>query len=227
MQIHFILVRPAVPENIGAAARALKTMGFASLRLVNPVNYPSEEARWLAHGSTEILDNAKIYQSFGKATEDVDYLIGTSARRRRIKYDYYTPEEGIEIVKKKGNTVFDTAIVFGSEESGLTNDHLKKCDIITSIPMHTGFPSLNLAQAVMIYAYLFSEAFIEDAPVSDNREPGRLLYPFVKEKVLSFLATAGIKKSSNIHPRILERVALLGEDDQHLLLSVLNKLEGK
>ncbi|MDZ7606531.1 MAG: TrmH family RNA methyltransferase [Cyclobacteriaceae bacterium] len=86
---------------MGAAARALKTMGFSELRLVNPTNHLSDKARWLAHGSTDILDNAKVFTSLEDALIDVDFSIGTTAKERSAKQDYYPPEEAKEIVQSK------------------------------------------------------------------------------------------------------------------------------
>lgn len=81
MQIHFILVEPAVPENVGAAARAMKTMGFTSLRLVNTKAHLAEEASWLAHASNEILENAQEFKTLQEAIHDIDWIIGTSAKK--------------------------------------------------------------------------------------------------------------------------------------------------
>jgi tRNA/rRNA methyltransferase len=82
MQIHFILVEPAVPENVGAAARAIKTMGFTSLRLVNTQAHKDERAGWLAHASNEILENADEFHTLKEATKDIDWIIGTSAKKK-------------------------------------------------------------------------------------------------------------------------------------------------
>ena len=85
MLIHFILVEPGLPENVGAAARALKTMGFHSLRLVNPCDHLQDRARWVAHGSTDILENARVFTSLEDAVADVDMIVGTSAKSRTVK----------------------------------------------------------------------------------------------------------------------------------------------
>jgi tRNA/rRNA methyltransferase len=83
MQIFFILVEPAVQENVGAAARAIKTMGFSRLILVNPCDYLSGPARWLAHGSGEILDNAQVFPSLKEAIVNFDFVVGTSAKKTK------------------------------------------------------------------------------------------------------------------------------------------------
>ena len=87
MEVSFILVEPAGPENVGAAARAIKTMGFDDLRLVNPCDHLDMKARMLAHASNDILENAKVYQSFEEAIKDIDFVFATSAKQRWVKLD--------------------------------------------------------------------------------------------------------------------------------------------
>ena len=222
MKISFILVEPAVPENIGAAARAVKTMGFSKLVLINPCHYLNGPARWLAHGSGEILENAVVFSSLNKAVGEFDFVIGTSAKKRSVKYDYFPLSNLAEFLKSKGNTVQNVAIVFGREESGLRNEELKLCDLVTTIPMKTTFPSLNLAQAVMLYAWELSKiSYIEntDQPFRNEESLRALL-----EKVYAILLETGFKEQSAIFPRFLERVSFLGEADIHLLHSFCNKL---
>ncbi|MBS1234244.1 MAG: methyltransferase, partial [Bacteroidetes bacterium] len=120
MEVYFILVEPAVPENVGASARAIKTMSFNKLRLVNPCDYLSKEAKKLAHGSNEILSSAEVFESLDQAIQDIDLVIGTSAISRRVKYVYYPADRLVEIIRKKGSYIHSAGIVFGREEYGLT-----------------------------------------------------------------------------------------------------------
>ena len=156
MMVAFVLVEPAVPENIGAAARAIKTMGFTELRWVNPATPGAYMARWLAHGSGDVLDSAKIFSSLTEAISDLDFTIGTTAKNRSTKADYHTPEMALQIAKSKEDVITRIGIVFGREESGLTNEELKQCDIASTIQLANPYPSINLAQSVMLYAYVFS-----------------------------------------------------------------------
>lgn len=222
MNISFILVEPSVPENVGAAARAIKTMGFSQLVLVNPCDYLSGPARWLAHGSNEILENALVFSSLNDALNNFDFVIGTSAKKRSVKYDYFPLPKLPELLMSKGKTVQNVAVVFGREESGLRNDELKLCDLVTTVPMKTIFPSLNLAQAVMLYAWELSKiSSFENTDLSfKNEESLRALL----EKVHTILLETGFKEQSAIFPRFLERVGFLNEDDIHLLHSFCNKL---
>lgn len=225
MQIHFILVEPAVPENVGAAARAIKTMGFSSLRLVNTKAHKDEKASWLAHASNEILENALEFESLKDATHDIDWIIGTSAKKRRVNEDIYPSNKINELIKAKSGTITNLAIVFGREESGLTNDELQICDVVTSVPMKTKYPSLNLAQSVMVYAYTLSQLEYEESVDSTTVNQNEL--KVLKEQTENILQTIGFKENSAIYNRIMERLMLLGETDIHLLLSIENKLKQK
>ena len=226
MQIHFILVAPAVPENVGAAARAIKTMGFSSLRLVNTKAHLDEKASWLAHASNEILENATVFKSLKDATNDIDWIIGTSAKKRRVNEDYYPANKINELIKNKANTIKNLAIVFGREESGLTNDELKLCDVVTSVPMKTKYPSLNLAQSVMIYAYTLSMLEYEEE-VQPVKESNQAELNILKTKTENILSDIGFVNDSPIYNRIMERLMILGEKDIHLLLSIEHKLNEK
>ena len=223
MVITFILVNPAVPENIGASARAMNTMGVQDLRLVNPGEYLNDRARMLAHGSHHILEKASVYSSLSEAIQDVDFVIGTTAKKRSAKEDYYPAERLSEYLRKKGETISRIALIFGREESGLTNDEITHCDLVSSIPMNASYPSLNLSQAVMIYAYLLSE-FSQTQGKKSGRNDQPPSYPHLKEKVEKILGQTRIKENMTLYNRILERLVLLEEDDIHLLHSITEEL---
>ncbi len=159
--IYFVLVEPKVPGNIGAVARALKTMGFHHLILVNPGDYLAPEAQWMAHASEDILKKAMIYSSLPEAIKDKHFVVATTQRQRSFHLPYYHPKELAEKIIPIA-TEHQVALVFGREQSGLTNEELSLCHAVTTIPSHTRHPSLNLAQAVMIYCYeLFTHAYGE------------------------------------------------------------------
>lgn len=221
MEISFVLVEPAVPENVGAAARALKTMGFARLILVNPCDHLSGPARWLAHASNDILEEATIFDSLDRALAAFDFVIGTTAKKRSVKNDYYPLSDLAQLLAKKGTTIGKAAIVFGREESGLTNDELRLCDLVSNVPLQTSYPSLNLSQAVMLYAYELSKMnYSAEAYEIKTSES----FVSLKEKVALILQKSGFREDSNIYPRFFERINFLGETDIHLLHSFCNKL---
>ncbi len=220
MKVSFILVEPATPENVGAAARALKTMGFTEMILVNPCDHLSEPARWLAHASNDILENARVVDSLNKALEDFDFIVGTTAKNRSVKHDYFPLSQLPVLIKDKGASINKIAVIFGREESGLTNEELKLCDLVTTVPLQTSYPSLNLAQAVMLYCYELSKLNYQNVEETPRDEVG---FAALIDKTKQILELTGFKKESNIYPRFLERINFLGEDDIHLLHSFCNK----
>ncbi len=222
MEIIYILVNPAVPENIGASARAIKTMGFSNLRLVNPCEYLSGPAKWLAHASHDILENAKVFSSLELALADIDFTIATSAKTRHVKADYYPLKSLPEIIEKKGNTISKIAIVFGGEESGLSNSDIASCDIVSYIPMKNLYPSLNLSQSVMLFAYGLSE--INITTEIKNAEQNINTYKALKSRTEKALNKLKLNPDSNIYKRLLERFSVLSETDMHLVHSICNKI---
>ena len=164
--ISIVLVRPKFPGNIGAAARAMKTMDIRDLRLVEPCNYHDEEAVWMAHGSEEMLDNAKSFKNLNAALRGVKAIIGTTHRTRHIHSPtHYLRDCAMEIMKIASNNRI--AILFGPEDKGLLNEELALCDMIATIPQVNEYPSLNLAQSVMLVCYeLMMASAIEQEPLS-------------------------------------------------------------
>lgn len=225
MEISFILVEPALPENVGAAARAIKTMGFSSLVLVNPCVWKEGKARWVAHGSGDILDSTIVYNSVEEAVEGYDFRIATTVRHRRIKEDTVYSGELLHFLRKKGTTINKTAVLFGREESGLSNHEIELCDIVSEIPMIDKYPSLNLAQAVMIYAYELSGLNIlmdEHAPSKNDAN-----YPALKQKISRILLDLGLSETDCRYGRIMERSAYLNESDMNLIFTLCKLFEEK
>lgn len=222
-KICFILVEPSVPGNIGAAARAIKTMGFSDLRLVNPCDYRHSDETWkFAHGSGDIVEAAAVYQGFHYATEDIDLVIGTTAKKRSAVHDYYNCQEIPGLLKQKGSLVTSAGIVFGTEESGLPNEILRECDIVSHIPMNSSYPSLNLSQAVMIFAYTFFISGIQEERIIVPHQDIQSLR-MMKQKVTEVL-TYILEDNQTLTGRVLERLMVMGEDDIHLAHSVCNRL---
>ena len=223
MNILFILVEPAVPGNVGAAARAIKTMGFSQLRLVNPCDYLSMEAKILAHASTEILEGAEVFQTLDEALKDLDLSIASTAKVKDARLEYHRNTELPDIIKAKGKAVKRTGVVFGREEYGLSNEEIRMCDIASSIPLKQSYPSLNLSQAVMLYAYTLAELA---GNRKEQKPPGRDENEFrtMMERSKELLRRIEADRNPALYNRILERIALLGEEDIHLLLSVLAKI---
>jgi tRNA/rRNA methyltransferase len=221
MEIHFILVEPVLEENIGASARALKTMGFLNLRIVNPrTDILGDKAKMLAFASHDILIEAKIYDQLPDAIEDLDLVIGTSSKGRKTHVDCLEGIKLLQFLKDKKTYAQRVGIVFGREKSGLNNKELKQCDIITYIPMAQSYPSLNLGQAVMLYAFILSPLKQKEIKqkLSGNKETVRSL----KEKIGWILDVIEINHRNIIGQRILERIGFLKSDDIRLFHSFCN-----
>ena len=152
--LHFILVEPESPGNVGSVARALKTMGFERLVLVNPCDLNNDEVKMMGHRSIEIVQNATIVSDFEQSIKDMRLTVATTMRKRHFKFPFFSPEQIAERLLAAAMQ-YPVAIVFGRESSGLTNEEILKCQLHSTIPTATQNPALNLAQAVMIYAYTF------------------------------------------------------------------------
>ncbi len=169
IQFSFILVEPGEAGNIGAAARAINTMGYTDLRLVRPQTDPlSSTARAFAHGSEHILDLAPVYEQLTDALHDIDLACATTARHRLQKYRYVSVRDLPAALSAKGNSLQRVAIVFGSERSGLSNQDASQCDLFTTIPQAHPQPSLNLSQAVMIYSFALADQQVQ-VQIADQR----------------------------------------------------------
>ena len=223
MEICFILYHPAVPGNVGAAARAIHTMGFADMRLIRPCDHLSEEALMMAHGSREVLRNAGVYDSYEEATANLDLVICTTAKGRTAKHDYHSSRDIRELLEAKAGRLSGVGILFGTEESGLPNSLVLKSDLAMSIPMAAPYPSLNLAQSVMVCAY-------ELSPLNPTNKPGKALdksgegWGTLKKLAIDLLNGSGISEGSPLYHRIMERLATVGANDIPLFLSVLKKI---
>lgn len=225
MEICYILYKPAVPGNVGAAARAMNTMGFSSLRLIQPCDHLGNEARMLAHGSNHILENAAVYETFEEAVQDLDLVICTTARGRTAKHDYHSSREIRGLIEKKADHLNRVGILFGTEESGLPNTLILKSDLAMSIPMKSSYPSLNLGQAVMLTAY-------ELSPLNELFKPGQEMvksgegWGELKNQTEQLLEAVGISKGTALYHRIVERLSTIGANEIPLFLSVIKRING-
>jgi tRNA (cytidine32/uridine32-2'-O)-methyltransferase len=153
-----VLSRTTEPMNIGASCRAMKTMGLKHLRLISPLNPKGRSARALAHGAEDILENAAVVESLDEAIGDALVVTGTTARLRQLrKQALLTPgnlADHIADHSRSGKVV----IMFGTERTGLTNDEADICRYLSTVDTAPEQPSLNLAQAVMLYAWEIRQA---------------------------------------------------------------------
>ena len=159
--VKIVLVGTTHPGNIGAAARAMKNMGFRHLSLVKPKEFPSDVATYRSKAAKDILENALIFNNLEEAVVDCELVIGTSARDRKVPWPILSPKESAEEVSKSLK-IHKIAIVFGREDRGLTNEELGLCNYHVHIPTDPEYSSLNLSQAVQILVYEIRMAVLSD-----------------------------------------------------------------
>ncbi|MFM5008893.1 tRNA/rRNA methyltransferase [Aeromonas veronii] len=220
MKLYFVLVAPARPANVGAAARAMKTMGFDAMRLVASRVHEEEEASWVAHGAQEILTQAEAFDTLPEALADMDLVIATTARERGRYQHYLTPGEIREQIRAKPS-LNKVAIVFGCEESGLSNEQLAEVDLISYLPLKVSYPSLNLGQAIMLYAYEMSQLMDElnadgAAAVAENFDNAGQVR-VLKSKTAELLGELGVSQDEKLHQWVMDRVPMLPQRDLNML----------
>jgi TrmH family RNA methyltransferase len=150
--VKVVLVEPSHPGNIGAAARAMKTMGLSRLALVRPEGFPSADATARASGADDLLHAAQVAEDLGGALADCALVVGTSARARNLAWPEVDPRQAASLVLEAAASQ-PVAVVFGRERTGLTNTEVERCHYLLRIPTSPGFTSLNLAAAVQVVAY--------------------------------------------------------------------------
>lgn len=168
--LRVVMVETSHPGNIGAAARAMKTMGQKRLYLVNPAIFPSAEVTARAAGADDLLASAVICKTLEEAVSDCVLVVGTTARIRRVPWSVEGPREGaVRIVETAGTS--QVAVVFGREDNGLNNEELGLCNFVVQIPTNPAFSSLNVAAAVQIICYEIMQAAGAGAITQQSEAP--------------------------------------------------------
>ncbi len=162
-----VLVNTSHPGNIGGAARAMKTMGLEELYLVAPEEFPHPKAVEMASSAGDILDNAVVVTHLDEAIADCTLVIGASARSRTIPWPLVTPRQLAEQIRAEAPDSV-TAILFGREQSGLSNEELQRCHVHVQIPANPAYSSLNIAQAVQVIAYELRIASLNELSVNEE-----------------------------------------------------------
>lgn len=225
MRFPLILVAPARAENVGAAARAMKTMGFSELRIVDSQAHLDPAAKRVAHGAGEILENATQWGSLSAALADIDFSIATTARAR-AKFRYYaTPQQVQTVLEEKQQWVNSAALVFGREDSGLTNEELAQVDLLTGIPMAADYPSLNLGQAVMVYCYQLSALRQVSAQTAAAAEVPQL--DALRQRAENLLHQLDVTADEKLADWMQQRLGLLQQRDTAMLHRLLHDVEKK
>lgn len=158
--IRIVLVATSHPGNIGSAARAMKTMGFGRLYLVNPEFFPDLNACEMAAGADDVLNNSVVTKTLDEALAGCNLVIATSARPRGLSLPGLSPRDCASFVAGQARDT-EVAFVFGRERSGLTNEELLRCHYHLNIPANPDYSSLNLSQAVQIIVYELRMALLQ------------------------------------------------------------------
>ncbi len=229
--INIVLVNTSHPGNIGSTARAMKTMGLNKLSLVNPKYFPSEQATAQAVGCSDILNDALLSSSLTNAISDSQLVVGFSARSRKSNIPSLSMSELMNLLKKYKNNKI--SIVFGNEQSGLTNNELLMCNYIVSIPTDDSYTSLNLSAAVQIFSY---EYFMSNQSNSSNiLDKSEKLAPTLSKKhlidefisIMHSLEMISIKNRNsiiqNIH--IIFNKTNFTENEVNLYLGIITKIK--
>lgn len=161
----FILVRPQMGENIGAAARAMLNFGLERMRVVDPRDgWPNPKAAAMASGAGRVLDQAGIFADVPGAIADCDYVFATTARGRELTKPIMTPERAMEHARALTAAGKRVGVLFGPERAGLENEDVVRANAIVTVPVNSEFPSLNLGQCVLLVGYEWRRQTVEVVP---------------------------------------------------------------
>jgi len=227
--IRIVLCRPSHPGNIGAAARAMKAMGLADLRLVAPERYPAPEAEWMATGGADVLQAAQLHSSLNEAIKDCIAAFAMSARPREWSPQVLDVRAAAARAVEMNDKV---AFVFGNETAGLTNEEMFACQYLVHIPANPEFRSLNLAQAVQVVAYELFMVSFSNAFQMRTEKPATVadlegLYAHLESAAVAsqFFDPASGSKLRTRWRRLFSRVPDLEREEVNILRGLLNALQ--
>lgn len=169
-RVRLVLVETTHTGNLGAAARAMKTMGLSHMTLVNPRHEPDAEALARASGADDILERAPMVPTLAQALTGCRLAMGTSARLRSVEWPILEPPEAARLLLQEA-AGGEVALVFGRESSGLTNEELRRCQYLVHIPTNPDFSSLNVASAVQVLSYELRRAWREIRGAGPLQQP--------------------------------------------------------
>lgn len=176
-----VLVEPQLGENIGTATRAMANFGLSELRLVRPRDgWPSEKAVAAASGADAVIEPVRVFDDERAAVADTPRVYATSARPREIVKEVMTPEAAAREIRALAGEGVRSALMFGGERAGLTNDQISLADVIVTVPANPAFSSINLAQAVLLMGY---EWFKQGVEVPDSVLPEGPSGPASRESI--------------------------------------------
>lgn len=213
-RLRVVLAQTSHPGNIGAAARAMKTMGLAELHLVAPRRFPDPEAQARASGADDILAAARVHAALPDALAGCSLVIGTTARERHLSAPVLDPRDAARRILALPEAAC-AALLFGQERTGLTNEQIDHCHYLVRIPANPGYSSLNLAAAVQVLAYeLRMSALAGDSGMLDDGSDGAHA-PATADEMEQFYQAL---------QALLERTGFLDPDNPRHLMRRLRRL---
>jgi tRNA/rRNA methyltransferase len=231
-RIRVVLSHTYHPGNIGAVARAMKTMGLSRLYLVNPVRFPDAEATTRATGAADVLEQAQVCASLDEALQGTVLTVALTSRRRDLSHPLLTPRAAAPLLLAEAQHN-EVALLFGAETSGLTNAELDRCQMLVMIPANPEFASLNLAAAVQVLAYELRTALPEGAlpPEDEQKELASFdevegFYGHLEQAMVAsgFLDPASPKRLMHRLRRLYAR-SRLEREEINILRGILTSLE--
>jgi len=224
--IRIVLCRPSHPGNIGAAARAMKTMGLADLRLVAPERFPAPEATWMATNAGDVLERATVHETLLDSIKDCAAAFAMSARGREWSPQVLDVRTAALRAREIEGPV---AFVFGNETAGLTNDEMFACQYLVHIPASREFSSLNLAQAVQVVAYELRMALDVAIPFSRVEKLATVedlegLYAHLEEAAVTSGFMTPASRLRERWRRLFSRVPALEREEVNILRGLLKAL---
>lgn len=228
--LRLVLVQTSHPGNLGAAARAAKTMGLRSLCFVDPKHFPHPEATALASGADDLLETAALRTDLASATDDCTVAYAVSARRRGIRLAELSPREFAEHALQQARAG-QVAVVFGNERVGLSNEEIERCQYLVRIPADADYGSLNLAAAVQVICYELRLAALRGSSIPAPPRPAPLAdlerYFEHQHRVLERIGFYGSKSPLKIDRRLrrLFQRALPDPQEINILRGILSQVE--
>jgi tRNA/rRNA methyltransferase len=225
-RIRIVLCRPSHPGNIGAAARAMKTMGLADLRLIAPERFPAPEAQWMATNAGDVLENATLHSTLEESIKDCVAAFALSARPREWSPQVLDVRSAAARAHEIEGPV---AFVFGNESAGLTNEEMFACQYLVHIPASREFSSLNLAQAVQVVAYELHMAVDLALPFSRVEKQATVedvegLYAHLEQAAVASGFMTPASRLRERWRRLFSRVPALEREEVNILRGLLRAL---
>ena len=231
--IHFILCRPQLGENIGSAARALKNFNIKNLRIVNPrCVWPNRKALATSVGAKDILNSEKIYRSLDESIGDLNLVFASTSRSRKVNKKIISITDFVKKIKKNSKI----GIVFGPEASGLSNDEVHCADYLVTIPTNKNFSSLNLSHSLILFCFELFQHFTKKkfkllsgykSSIASKAEVNKFLIFMIKKLDTKGFLQPDHKRQSmirNVH-NIFHRLNL-SEQEIRILLGIFTTLNG-